>query len=206
VDAFNEGSDALDALNDKFDEYFDNLVTKQLMNRATTKYIQPILDAFDEAVSEGSDGGNNGLDLTEKEVAKLQELKKTNLAAFDEYAKSLMEVLNIKPTGSSNISALQQGIQSVTESTAQALESILNSMRYYLATQQADVRTIRDTLLERLGASINSVAQDSSNSPVLVELRLQTTILTSIRDTLDSCVKPGHKQGGKGIKVFMNTL
>ena len=206
VDAFNEGSDALDALNDKFDEYFDNLVTKQLMNRATTKYIQPILDAFDKAVSEGSDGGNNGLDLTEKEVAKLQELKKTNLAAFDEYAKSLMEVLNIKPTGSSNISALQQGIQSVTESTAQALESILNSMRYYLATQQADVRTIRDTLLERLGASINSVAQDSSNSPVLVELRLQTTILTSIRDTLDSCVKPGHKQGGKGIKVFMNTL
>ena len=206
VDAFNEGSDALDALNDKFDEYFDNLVTKQLMNRATTKYIQPILDAFDKAVSEGSDGGNNGLDLTEKEVAKLQELKKTNLAAFDEYAKSLMEVLNIKPTGSSNISALQQGIQSVTESTAQALESILNSMRYYLATQQADVRTIRDTLLERLGASINSVAQDSSNSPVLVELRLQTTILTSIRDTLDSCVKPGHKQGGKGIKVFMNSL
>lgn len=204
VDAFNEGSDALDALNNKFDEYFNNLLTKQLMNRATTKYIQPILDAFDEAVSEGSKGGNNGLDVTEEEIAKIQDLKNKNLAAFDEYAKALMEVLNVKPTGSSNISALQQGIQSVTESTAQALESILNSMRYYLATQQADVRIIRDTLMERLGTSINSVAQDSNNSPVLVELRLQTTILTDIRDTLNACVKTGHKYTRKGIGVFLN--
>ena len=68
VDAFNEGSDALDALNDKFDEYFNTMLTKQLMNRATSKYIQPILEAFDKAVSEGSEGGNNGLDVTKKEL------------------------------------------------------------------------------------------------------------------------------------------
>ncbi len=37
VDAFNEGSDALEALNNKFDEYFNTMLTKQLMNRATYK-------------------------------------------------------------------------------------------------------------------------------------------------------------------------
>lgn len=204
VDAFNEGSDALDALNDKFDEYFNTMLTKQLMNRATSKYIQPILEAFDKAVSEGSEGGNNGLDVTKKELEGIKELKDKNLALFNEYAKNLMDVLNVKPTGSSNISALQQGIQSVTESTAQALESILNSLRYYVATQQADVRIIRDTLLEKLGNSISAITQDTSSSPVLIELRLQTTILTDIRDTLASCVKGGHKQGRNGIKVFMN--
>lgn len=204
VDAFNEGSDALDALNDKFDEYFNTMLTKQLMNRATSKYIQPILEAFDKAVSEGSEGGNNGLDVTKKELEGIKELKDKNLALFNEYAKNLMDVLNVKPTGSSNISALQQGIQSVTESTAQALESILNSLRYYVATQQADVRIIRDTLLEKLGNSISAIPQDTSSSPVLIELRLQTTILTDIRDTLASCVKGGHKQGRNGIKVFMN--
>ena len=204
VDAFNEGSDALEALNNKFDEYFNTMLTKQLMNRATSKYIQPILEAFDKAVSEGSEGGNNGLDVTKKELEGIKELKDKNLALFNEYAKNLMDVLNVKPTGSSNISALQQGIQSVTESTAQALESILNSLRYYVATQQADVRIIRDTLLEKLGNSINAITQDTSNSPVLIELRLQTTILTDIRDTLASCVKGGHKQGRNGIKVFMN--
>ncbi len=204
VDAFNEGSDALEALNNKFDEYFNTMLTKQLMNRATSKYIQPILEAFDKAVSEGSEGGNNGLDVTKKELEGIKELKDKNLALFNEYAKNLMDVLNVKPTGSSNISALQQGIQSVTESTAQALESILNSLRFYVATQQADVRIIRDTLLEKLGNSINAITQDTSSSPVLIELRLQTTILTDIRDTLSSCVKGGHKQGRNGIKVFMN--
>ena len=204
VDAFNEGSDALEALNNKFDEYFNTMLTKQLMNRATSKYIQPILEAFDKAVSEGSEGGNNGLDVTKKELEGIKELKDKNLALFNEYAKNLMDVLNVKPTGSSNISALQQGIQSVTESTAQALESILNSLRFYVATQQADVRIIRDTLLEKLGNSINAITQDTSSSPLLIELRLQTTILTDIRDTLASCVKGGHKQGRNGIKVFMN--
>lgn len=204
VDAFNEGSDALEALNNKFDEYFNTMLTKQLKNRATSKYIQPILEAFDKAVSEGSEGGNNGLDVTKKELEGIKELKDKNLALFNEYAKNLMDVLNVKPAGSSNISALQQGIQSVTESTAQALESILNSLRYYVATQQADVRIIRDTLLEKLGNSINAITQDTSSSPVLIELRLQTTILTDIRDTLASCVKGGHKQGRNGIKVFMN--
>lgn len=204
VDAFNEGSDALEALNNKFDEYFNTMLTKQLMNRATSKYIQPILEAFDKAVSEGSEGGNNGLDVTKKELEGIKELKDKNLALFNEYAKNLMDVLNVKPTGSSNISALQQGIQSVTESTAQALESILNSLRFYVATQQADVRIIRDTLLEKIGNSINAITQDTSSSPVLIELRLQTTILTDIRDTLTSCVKGGHKQGRNGIKVFMN--
>lgn len=204
VDAFNEGSDALEALNNKFDEYFNTMLTKQLMNRATSKYIQPILEAFDKAVSEGSEGGNNGLDVTKKELEGIKELKDKNLSLFNEYAKNLMDVLNVKPTGSSNISALQQGIQSVTESTEQAFESILNSLRYYVATQQADVRIIRDTLLEKLGNSISAITQDTSSSPVLIELRLQTTILTDIRDTLASCVKGGHKQGRNGIKVFMN--
>lgn len=204
VDAFNEGSDALEALNNKFEEYFNTMLTKQLMNRATSKYIQPILEAFDKAVSEGSEGGNNGFDVTKKELEGIKELKDKNLALFNEYAKNLMDVLNVKPTGSSNISALQQGIQSVTESTAQALESILSSLRYYVATQQSDVRIIRDTLLEKLGNSISAITQDTSSSPVLIELRLQTTILTDIRDTLASCVKGGHKQGRNGIKVFMN--
>ena len=204
VDAFNEGSDAFEALNKKFDEYFNTMLTKQLMNRATSKYIQPILEAFDKAVSEGSEGGNNGLDVTKKELEGIKELKDKNLALFNEYAKNLMDVLNVKPTGSSNISALQQGIQAVNEPTAQALESILNSYRWYIATQQADVRIIRDTLIERLGVSVGAVLQDASNNPVLVELRLQTTLLTDIRDTLSSCVKSGHSQGSKGIKVFMN--
>lgn len=204
VDAFGEGSDALDALNNKFNEYIKNLIVKQATTRLVGKMIEPILKAVDEAVSEGSEGGNNGLEVTKSELQKIIDMWGQVGPVLDENLKNLMDAIGYKPGLNSNLSALQQGIQAVTENTAQALESLLNSMRYYLATQQADVRIIRDTLIERLGASVGAVLQDANNNPVLVELRLQTTLLTDIRDTLSSCVKSGHSQGNKGIKVFMN--
>lgn len=204
VDAYNEGSDALEALNDKFDEYIQNLIVKQATQRIVGKMVEPLLKKIDNAVEQGSEGGNNGLNLVKAELDNIMTTGKDKLKGVSDMLKSFVDGLGYKPKGSSNISALQQGIQSVTESTAQALESILNSLRYYVATQQADVRIIRDTLLEKLGNSINAITQDTSSSPVLIELRLQTTILTDIRDTLASCVKGGHKQGRNGIKVFMN--
>ena len=203
VDAFNEGSDALDALNDKFDDYFDNLLKKQSVQRASERFIQPILEAFDKAVSEGSEGGNNGLEVTKNELDNLKKLKDENLAAYNDYLKKMMEMLGVKATGSSNISALQQGIQSVTEGTAQALEGILNSMRYYLATQQADVRIIRDTLIQRLNSVITQSGSDSGNIMVSL-MQQQVGYLRQICDNWDSVLKGGHKQGGKGLKVFIN--
>ena len=204
VDAYNEGSDALEALNDKFDEYIQNLIVKQATQRIVGKMLEPLFKKIDNAVEKGSDGGNNGLNLVKAELDDIMTTGKDKLKGVSDMLKSFIDGLGYKPKGSSNISALQQGIQSVTESTAQALESILNSLRFYVATQQADVRIIRDTLLEKLGNSISAITQDTSSSPVLIELRLQTTILTDIRDTLASCVKGGHKQGRNGIKVFMN--
>lgn len=204
VDAFKEGSDALDALNKKFDEYIKNLVVKQAATRLVGKMMEPVFKAIDDAVSEGSEGGNNGLEVTKSELQKIIGMWGQLGPVLNDNLKSLMDAMGYKPGLSSNLSALQQGIQAVTENTAQALESLLNSMRFYLATQQADVRIIRNTLIERLGASVGAAMQDASNNPVLVELRLQTTLLTDIRDTLSSCVKSGHSQGNKGIKVFMN--
>lgn len=204
VDAFNEGSDTLDALNDKFDEYIQNLITKQATQRVVGRLLEPLLKEIDNAVSEGSEGGSNGLELTSTELEKIKKLGSQTTEQINKTLTDLANVLNFKGSGSTSLSSLQQGIQSVSEATAQALESILNSMRYYLAQQQADVRTIRDTLLERLGNTITSVTQDTASSPILVELRLHTGLLTDIRDTLDACVKTGHKQGRSGIKVFMN--
>lgn len=204
VDAFKEGSDTLDALNDKFNEYIKNLIVKQAAMRLVGKMLEPVFKAIDDAVAEGSEGGNNGLEATKSELQKAIDIWGQISPVLDENLKRLMDAMGYKPGLNSNLSALQQGIQAVTENTAQALESLLNSMRYYLATQQADVRIIRDTLIERLGVSVGAVLQDANNNPVLVELRLQTTLLTDIRDTLSSCVKSGHSQGNKGIKVFMN--
>ena len=129
VDAFGEGSDALDALNNKFNEYIKNLIVKQATTRLVGKMIEPILKAVDEAVSEGSEGGNNGLEVTKSELQKIIDMWGQVGPVLDENLKRLMDAMGYKPGLNSNLSALQQGIQAVTENTAQTLESLLNSMR-----------------------------------------------------------------------------
>lgn len=204
VDAYNEGSDALEALNDKFDEYFNNLLKKQLMARAAAKFIQPILDAVDAAVAKGSEGGNDGLEITSGELKKLQELKNTNLQAFNEYANTLMKVLGVTSKGASNLSNLQQGIQSVSEATAQALESLLNSYRWYIAQQQQDIRFIRTILEEQLGNIMSQATNGGSSNQMITLMEQQNGYLRQICDNWSSVTKAGHRQGGKGLKVFMS--
>ena len=204
MDAYNENSDGLEALNDKFNEYFNNLLKKQLMARAAAKFIQPILDAVDAAVAKGSEGGNDGLEVTSGELKKLQELKNTNLQAFNEYANTLMKVLGVTSKGASNLSNLQQGIQSVSEATASALESIINSIRYFVAQQQSDVAAIRNILEARLGAVTAQGESGGSSNQMIALMEQQVGYLHEICDNWSSVLKGGHKQGGKGIKVFMS--
>lgn len=202
MDAFNETENTLDALNDTFENYFNNMLKKQLMQRAAQKYLQPIFDAFDKAVSEGNAGGNEGRDVTKEEIAEIQRLKDAQLKNFDEYAKALMEVLNIKPNGAkTELSKLQQGIQAITESTGKALESILNSIRFFVAQQTTDLSAIRVLLQQSSSIDISA----STDTPMLTELRVQTTILRNINSNLEKVIRPsGHPKQGAGIKVFMD--
>lgn len=199
VDAFNETEDTLKALNDTFDNYFNNMLKKQLMQRAAQKYLQPIFDAFDKAVSEGSAGGDKGRDVTKEEIAEIQRLKDAQLKSFDEYAKALMEVLGVKPSGTTGeLSKLQQGIQNITESTGQALESLLNSIRFFVAQQTTDISAIRALLQQ--SSSIDIL--NTYDTPMLTELRTQTSYLRDILNVIRSVIRNGHPMGGAGIKVL----
>lgn len=202
IDAFNECEDTLEALKDTFDDYFNNMLKKQLMQRAAQKYLQPIFDAFDQAVSGGSAGNNDGREVTAEEIAKIQKLKDAQLEAFDDYANALMEVLGVKPSGSSSsLSQLQQGIESLSESTGQALESLLNSIRFFVAQQATDVSAIRQLLQQPSSIDLST----STDAPMLTELKAQTSYLKSIDSRLEKVIKiSGHPKQGPGIKVFLD--
>ena len=205
VDAYNEGSDALDALNDKFNDYIKNLIVKQATQRVVGKLIEPLLQEVDKAVSKGSDGANDGLELTKTELANIMNLANKIFPQVGDAMSKLLENMGWKGSGSSSsLSKLQQGIQSMTESTAQALESILNSMRYYVATQQADVRTIRNILEARLGNVVSQAVSGGASNQMIAIMEQQTGYLHEICDNWSSVMKTGHKQGGRGIKVFMS--
>ena len=201
MDAFNESSNTLEALQGKMDDYFDNLLKKQLMQRAAGKYFEAVFKAFDEAVAEGSAGGANGLEVTKEELDKIKEIAKTQSGLFDEYAKGLMEVLGVSPQSSTTLSQLQQGIQSLSESTGQALESLLNSIRFFVAQQSTDVAAIR----QLLSATSNIEVSNADNSPMLRELQTQTSYLSKMYSLWSSVIKSGgHPKNGAGIKVFQD--
>lgn len=200
VDAFNNTDNTLQALEDTMDDYFDNMLKKQLMQRASAKYLEPLFKQIDAMFAEGSEGGAGGRDVTTSEIESFKKLKDEQLKGFDEYARTLMDVLGVKPSGSSELSKLQQGIQSISETTGQALESLLNSMRFYVSQQATDVSAIRAILSERLGV----ISSQSQDSPVVTAIEAQTAVVREIRGMFSDVFRHGHPKGGAGIKIFID--
>ena len=201
VDAFNEGEDALQALEDKFDDFLNNLLKKQILQRAAKKYLEPLFAEIDKAISEGSAGGADGLYITKEEIEAINAVGDKVLPALHKFAMGLTETLGVSPKTSASLSDLQQGIQSLSESTGQALESLLNSIRFFVAQQSTDVAAIRQLLAA--GSSLNTTTD--TNTPMLKELQAQTNYLSKMYSLWSSVIKSGgHPKAGAGIKVFQD--
>ena len=258
VDAYKEGSNALEALNQTFSDFVDNLIKKQVMMNVAEQIIRPILESFDDLTSETVVSDPKAaaeienqmkaeqqylekikkLPFISKDAVKAQEEKVASLqqqlaSMYDVVAKDLTpdqlldwfysgdfqdkmkqfdadasawgEALN-KIFGElgigtdASLSKLQQGITSITETQASALESLLNSIRFFVAQESADVTAIRNIL-----ASTSSIESQNADSPVLVELRAQTVYLGKIQNMLSSVIKMGgHPKSGAGLKVFVD--
>ena len=190
LDAFNETGNGLDALSDKMDDWLNNAVQKQLLLRLSEQYITPLLSQFDQMFEETSAGGR---EMTKAELDAWKKIYEKNSKEFDEKAKAYLQALDIKPTGAeSELSGLQRGIEGVTETTAQALEALLNSMRYYVSDS--------NNLLRQFYMSFMSA--DETMNPMLYELKQHTTLLNAIHSLLNSTTKMTNNNG-RALKVLM---
>lgn len=173
MDAFNETEDGLKALNENFDSFIENLIVKQATMRLAQGRLKELFEKIDESVTEGSVGGIN---LNKEELANIQALGESALKGLNEDLLALMETLGYKGTSvgqKSELSALTQSIQGVSETTAEALEALLNSIRFFVNQQTTDIAAIR-VLLE---ARYSLESQSGESNPMIVELRAQTRYL-----------------------------
>ena len=115
------------------------------------------------------------------------------LAAGENFKDLIPDWLINSTKEGGGLSALQKGIQGITESTAQVLEAIANSSRGYLASIDSKF----DVLLASVGGG-------SEENPMLEQMRLVAKNTSAINTLLNSLVKGGHPQGGTGLKVFMD--
>lgn len=199
MDAFNETEDGLKALNENFDSFIENLIVKQATMRLAQGRLKELFEKIDESVTEGSVGGIN---LTKEELANIQALGESALKGLNEDLLALMETLGYKGTSvgqKSELSALQQGIQGVSETTAEALEALLNSIRFFVNQQTTDIAAIR-VLLE---ARYSLESQSGESNPMIVELRAQTRYLEILSDRIDRVFAPSPNSKGPALRVVM---
>lgn len=205
VDAFKEGDNALDALNDKWNEYMQNLIKKQAMLGVTNKLIDPYLKQIDSALkSYGENGDIEKLGEAVKDITKkIQDV----FPDLNEELKDLWDTLGGNMTRTDNLTALQQGIEGVTEQTAQALEALLNSMRFFLSMQQSDVAVIKGILqntLAKPSLPTQTVEEEPErNNPILSELRAQSILIRGINTLLESVCTYDGRSAGRGIRVYV---
>lgn len=133
-DAMDEGMSGLDALNEHFEETMKDLVKKQALYQGANAIMKQVQDVINKDLADDYD-----IDDWQKiwDVAK-----KANID-LDEFLKGWYDMFGAMSEGTGgSLSALQKGIQGITEDTAQVIEAYLNSIRGYVSEQVTHTRNI----------------------------------------------------------------
>ena len=195
VDAWRQGGDTMEALNEKFDDMIDNMIAKSVASYLVSKRLQKIFDEVDKLTDEKSEGG---AEITMDELKRLKNLigDKSIAEQINDDLANLYGALGIafgvNSEQEKNLSALQQGIAGVSEETASAVEAYLNGM-----SQQAYLRNdllvqIRDTIM-----SFDMDVQLGVLSQMLLQLQNNYIVMQSMQSMMEGWTTPS----GQGIRV-----
>ena len=199
VDAWRQGGDTMEALNEKFDDMIDNMIAKSVASYLVSKRLQKIFDEVDKLTDEKSEGG---AEITMNELKRLKNLigDKSIAEQINDDLANLYGALGIafgvNSEQEKNLSALQQGISGVSEETASAVEAYLNGM-----SQQAYLRNnllvqIRDTIM-----SFDMDVQLGVFSQMLLQLQQSYQVQQNIESILTGVLNPS----GRAIVVELNS-
>lgn len=184
-ESFRETGNGLTGLEESFDDFIDNIVKKQLLYKGAMKILDPLFKQIDKALDDA--------DLTKGELDSIMDKwDNETKGKLDDFFKSITDLLGVSPKGDSDLSTLSQGIQSVTEETAQALEALLNSMRFYVSDSNLEIKNIRSLL-----------SNDPEMNPLLFELKIQTRLIQSLYDMFSGMLSTHDARGGLGLKVVI---
>lgn len=188
LESFKEVGDGMQGLEDSFQEMLSNMVQKQATMLITSTFLDNWKKHLENYINA------DDLELTSEEAKKWVDSVKQDLPALnkalEEYFKAMGEAgLDLSGEQGDTMSGLQKGIQSITEEAAQALEALLNSVRYFVSDSNLQLRNILTTL--------NNPAPEN---PYLLELKAQTEQLRAMNSLWNSLTKtsPGK---GKVLKM-----
>ena len=182
MQAFQETGDGLSGLQDNFDEFVKNLFKKQATMRIASKMLEPLLKMIDEMVGEDGTVMRGQLDAVRERAAQI-------FPELNEALKSLWEELGIGSDATDTLSGLQQGIQGITEATAEVIEGYLNSIRFFIAEDNMMLRQIRDAV------------QSGAGNAMYMELHTQTVLLQRIWDKFDDITTANQTAHTMAVRI-----
>lgn len=177
LDAFKETGDGLEALNDKWDEFFENLVLKQAASAVVNKRLKGYIDRINAVLDSSG--------LSEKDTAAMMKDiindAKSEAGLINEQLKEWFSALGIGGgQGELLLSDLQKGIQNITEPQAAAIEAYLNSMRFAVFEQNNILTNMLTAIQAQYGAN--------DNNTMLNEVKAIRTLVGSIDDRLSKVI------------------
>lgn len=192
LNAFQETGDGMQGLEDSFDDMIKNILKRQASMLIVGNYIDSWKKQLEQFVNE------DDLKLTTDEAKRWVNSVTSSLPALNDsleaYFNAMKEAgIDLNGTADDELSGLQRGIQGLNETTGQALEALLESIRFYVVDEN-----------EKLTILVNSImSTDSSANPMLAELQVQTALVRSIEGMLGSVIKV---QGGSGRAINVRII
>lgn len=160
IEAFKAGEDGLKAWNKEVDSIIAELVKKLTVQKYLEPQISAAIDtlfskmmpktaAAEKAAEQYGAASDEAVDAYKKAEGEIPQLDKNaaeefkrNLEliglSYEEIAKIIAGITGGEAGG---LSALQKGIHSLSESTGQAIESLLNSLRFYVADSNSELKS-----------------------------------------------------------------
>ena len=189
-DAFQETGDGLEGLKSNFQEMLKELISQQ----AALQIVGPYVDMYKDWLKQYVDiaGGDSTLTIDEARewAQKVQSTFPEISALLENFFMGAEDLLQEQ----GGLSELSKGIQGVTESTAQIIEALLNSMRFYVADSNYRLQNIEAAF----------ASSDVSRNPILNELQQHTQLIRSIESMFDSVIGRGSSvHSGAYLKVLM---
>lgn len=131
-EAFQETGNGLGGLKDNFKEFFADVVKQQALTQGATGIMKQLFDEINKSL-EGD------YTISEDEYKNIDDVQAKVLKELDAFLKGYYERYGdiLESSEGGRLSALQKGIQGITEDTAQIIEAYLNSMRGYISEQVA---------------------------------------------------------------------
>lgn len=189
VGAWREGEDVMEAMKGSFDDMIDEMIMKSLASRIVANHLRPIWDMVDQMTSTGSE---EGVEISIGELQRIRSLigDKSIAEAINDDLTKLYNALGITygvdaEQSATNLSQLQQGIQGITEVTANALEAYMNGVSQQVYYQSELMTQIRDAVV-----MVDGDIQLGTQAQMLLQLQQSYQVQTAIQNILMGVLTP----------------